>query len=831
MKRMNHPVYCRLYSGKTRHTDLMKKLSIPIFLFIVFTFSSSGFLLGQTSDTINNQVPGPSPQDDSLTEARLEPTAITDAFVLSNSLLLDAGKKHFDEEAIGRYREEVDTLFSSIDHFLGDSSIIAKNGVSLRELDVITQQAVFYQGEMSSLQQRLSGAADRLNESILQLKANKNDWESILEQPDDEEIPNERIARIRSTIHRLDSVNMLLQEDLQKILRQEDRITDKISAIEQLQAWVEDEREMIGERFLKRELPALYESKIGASESGLIKKHLDQIKKSFRTDLEIARVKYGRKIFWITIFLLSSIVLAFWFRKNYLSVISDRFRLTKLQEALIHSPLVTALFVSGLLIRLSMPGLPHTFAALNLMVMMIPMLIIIIRYFGKKIRTWIILLSILCGLTYFYQLSYNPDILLRWILLGFSFSGLGLFIWLIVKKPVAEQLGRNLLYKLLRVMLVVFILLQIVAVFANILGAFSLAEFFTIITIQIVLLAFGVEVATGIADTLVFLLLASNSMQKFNLIRDQINYILKKTSNLVRLLLWGLFFTITLEIFRVKDAFFSWGNGLFTNGIKIGEVEISLGSVAIFIFVIWLSIVLTRIIRHILEKDVFPRVETRKGIPSTVILLLKIVLISSGFFLAAAAAGIKLSNLSIVLGAFSVGIGFGLQNIFNNMVSGLILALERPIKVGDVVQVGELLGSVRTIGLRSSNVKSFDGAEVIVPNGNLISKEMINWTLSDSNRRMDIRVGVAYGSDTDEVLRILEELAREHPHVNQDHPPKAYFTSFGDSALEFRLLAWTTIDERLSVESDLNGAINKALKKASIEIPFPQRDIHIRSDQ
>ena len=237
----------------------------------------------------------------------------------------------------------------------------------------------------------------------------------------------------------------------------------------------------------------------------------------------------------------------------------------------------------------------------------------------------------------------------------------------------------------------------------------------------------------------------------------------------------------------------------------------------------------SRILRHILEKDVFPRVETRRGVSTTVTLLLRIVLVSSGFFLAAAAAGIKLSNLSIVLGAFSVGIGFGLQNIFNNMVSGLILAIERPIKVGDVVQVGELIGSVRSIGLRSSNVKSVDGAEVIVPNGNLISNEMINWTLSDSNRRMDIRVGVAYGSDTDAVLKILKDIALEHPKVDKIPPPKAYFTAFGDSSLDFRLLAWTHIDQRLDVESDLNGSINKALNKAGIEIPFPQRDLHIRS--
>jgi len=190
----------------------------------------------------------------------------------------------------------------------------------------------------------------------------------------------------------------------------------------------------------------------------------------------------------------------------------------------------------------------------------------------------------------------------------------------------------------------------------------------------------------------------------------------------------------------------------------------------------------------------------------------------------------ELTNISIILGAFSVGIGFGLQNIFNNMVSGLILAFERPIKVGDIVQVGELMGTVKSIGLRSSNVRSFDGAEVIVPNGNLISNQMINWTKSDSLRRMDIRVGVAYGTDPEAVLKLMEETTVDYTEVRKHPAPKAYFLGFGESALDFRLLAWVHLDIRLEVESQLKVDINRRLKEAGIEIPFPQRDLHIRSD-
>jgi small-conductance mechanosensitive channel len=280
----------------------------------------------------------------------------------------------------------------------------------------------------------------------------------------------------------------------------------------------------------------------------------------------------------------------------------------------------------------------------------------------------------------------------------------------------------------------------------------------------------------------------------------------------------------------VKDAVYEWGRRVLTEGKNFWNIDFTLANILIFFFMIWLSIVITRIITRILQKDVFSRVSTAKGVPDTINLLLKIALITGGFFLAAGAAGMKLTNLSIILGAFSVGIGFGLQNIFNNMVSGLILAFERPIKVGDVVQVGELMGTVMSIGLRSSTVRSFDGAEVIVPNGNLISDQMINWTKSDSNRRMDIRVGVAYGTDPEAVLKLMEDTAAEFPEVWTDPPPRAYFLEFGDSSLNFRLLAWSALEIRLELESKMLVAINRKLKEAGIEIPFPQRDLHIRSD-
>jgi small-conductance mechanosensitive channel len=201
-----------------------------------------------------------------------------------------------------------------------------------------------------------------------------------------------------------------------------------------------------------------------------------------------------------------------------------------------------------------------------------------------------------------------------------------------------------------------------------------------------------------------------------------------------------------------------------------------------------------------------------------------------GFLAAIAAAGIDLSGFALLGGALGVGIGFGLQNVVNNFVSGLILLITRPIKTGDTIEIGELLGEVRQIGIRASTVRTWQGAEVIVPNSNLISQPVINWTLSDRNRRIEVDVGVAYGTDPERVLKLLVDVAEQEDRILERPAPSALFVQFGDSSLDFRLRAWTArADEWMGIRSDLNVAICRALGEAEIEIPFPQRDLHLRS--
>lgn len=231
-----------------------------------------------------------------------------------------------------------------------------------------------------------------------------------------------------------------------------------------------------------------------------------------------------------------------------------------------------------------------------------------------------------------------------------------------------------------------------------------------------------------------------------------------------------------------------------------------------------------------LKDEVLVKADLGRGFPETISMLVKYVIVGIGYFVAITSLGFEMSQLTIIFGALSVGIGFGLQNIFNNLVSGLILIFSRPIRIDDTIEISNMIGRVNSIGIRSSNVRTFDGAEVIIPNGNLISNEVINWTLSDQKRRINVMVGVAYGSDVRQVSDLLKTILKENDQVMKFPDPLILFDEFADSSLNFKLLFWTAnIGDWMQVKSDVLFDINDVFTKENIEIPFPQRDIHMRS--
>ncbi|MGR9046576.1 MAG: DUF3772 domain-containing protein [Gammaproteobacteria bacterium] len=295
-------------------------------------------------------------------------------------------------------------------------------------------------------------------------------------------------------------------------------------------------------------------------------------------------------------------------------------------------------------------------------------------------------------------------------------------------------------------------------------------------------------------------------------------------------------FNLVIFLCAVLTFLIIWGAGgedlnewLYTAlfGFKVAGVTVSIATLFLAIVLFSGILLLTRLLQRFLEHRILPRTRMDFGIQNSIRAAVGYI----GFIIAAVFAistlGIDLTKLAIIAGALSVGIGFGLQNIVNNFVSGLILLIERPIKVGDWVVVGDKQGYVRNIKVRATEIQTFDRASVFIPNSDLISHPLLNWTHADKTGRVIVPVGVAYGTDTRRVREILLEVAAAHDLVFSSPAPSVLFKGFGDSCLNFELRAFVLdVDKVVAVSSELCFQIDAAFRQEGIEIPFPQQDIH-----
>lgn len=275
----------------------------------------------------------------------------------------------------------------------------------------------------------------------------------------------------------------------------------------------------------------------------------------------------------------------------------------------------------------------------------------------------------------------------------------------------------------------------------------------------------------------------------------------------------------------------SFGKAVLNAKLERGGLSITPGAIIEFILTVWAAFLLSAFIRFVLREDVYPRLQIPKGNSYAVSSLLHYIILAIGFTVAVAAIGVNLTKLTVLTGAFGIGLGFGLQGVVNNFVSGLILLFERPIHVGDTVEVATVVGNVRRIGIRASTVETVHGASVIVPNSQMVTDAVVNWTLNNRLRRIDLPVGVSYGAMPEKVIQTLENVALANPNIMRHPPPLALMIGYGDSAINFELRAWTDqFDNWPRIRSELAIAVYHAVTAAGMTFPFPQREVRLLQD-
>ena len=365
---------------------------------------------------------------------------------------------------------------------------------------------------------------------------------------------------------------------------------------------------------------------------------------------------------------------------------------------------------------------------------------------------------------------------------------------------------------------------------ANVIGNVTLAAALTGGVINSGYAGLAIYAAAGVLRALLVQLTTSRkATQSYEEAQRRLDFA-QGLTQLLRAIAFVTWLVLTLAGFRVLRPVADALRGVLDHPVAIGSVSVTLGGLLLFVACVVASFWVANAVRFVLRDEVLPHLTLPRGTANSIATLSYYGVVLVGLLVAMLVAGLEASQLTIVLGALGVGVGFGLQNVVNNFFSGLILMFERPIQPGDTVAISGVEGTVREIAMRATRVRTFDGADVFVPNGALLSANLTNWTLADVHRRFDVTTGVAYGSDMPKVFAVLMQAARTTAGVASTPEPLAIFTGFGNSSLDFMLRVWTHDNANwIAIRGALSLAVHDGLVNAGIEIPFPQRDLHLRS--
>ncbi len=356
----------------------------------------------------------------------------------------------------------------------------------------------------------------------------------------------------------------------------------------------------------------------------------------------------------------------------------------------------------------------------------------------------------------------------------------------------------------------------VAALTSNAWGYVQLGVLLGVGTLRSAYLALCLYALRRILEGLVLISLRTRPLVDSHIVRQHGDVIQRQTLGLLRgagILAWALY---TLSVFQLRIPLTAQAHRVLGFALRVGTVELSLGGLLSFGIALWLSILVSRLARFVLDEEVYERFTLAPGVPYAISTTINYLILLVGFLVALGALGVDLTKITVVAGAFSVGLGFGLQNVINNFVSGIILLFERPVKVGDLIQIGDNVGEVRRIGIRASVVRTREGSDIILPNGNLISNQVTNWTYSDQRGSVEVTLNVAHGPDRRRVMTLLKEAAAAALEKAQ---PEVYVTAVNAASTSFVIRAWTTYTgDNLRTRSDLSLALTEALDREQFSL-------------
>ncbi len=701
---------------------------------------------------------------------------------------------------------------------------------SLRTLNNTQKEWLTYKEKLNNWKDKFNNRLLELDNNLFELQVLLASWRKTRKEAQKSTVPADVLQTLQEFITSAERLERQLVSRQNNILRKQNGLTEISFLIDDVLTFIENESMNIRSEFFRQDSPPIWRA---ADSSAKVSTSISQIKNTFNSNVRSLNVFYNNNksnfVLHLIIFIL--LWLLYFFLQRQARKVSaeqekDEF---KSSVEVISNHGLSALVISLFLSIWIYPALVAPISDFMQFIYLLIAIYILPKYIDKRLRKilWAILILFIINEMQYWMLG--KEFLPRIILMIEGLFAAWILYQIITKEsPVMSQAKyRN--WGIILYIVPVFYLFLAVSIIGNITGFVDLSLLLNSTAVNGIFNLVILIVTILVLNRTVHILLNTPFLQASFTILNHKDTIEKRSRQLIYFFGFLIWLRSLLRTMGVYDLINEWFLEAIQTTWKVGTTTIELSNIINFILVIIVTIIAYRLVRLILKEDVFPRVTLPRGVPGAISMVVTYFIVGYGFFVAIVAAGVDLGQFGLIAGALGVGIGFGLQGIVANFIAGLVLAFERPIQVGDEIQLTTVMGVVTSIGVRSTTIRTYDGSEVIVPNSDLITKDVTNWTLSDRKKRRDIFVNVAYGTKPQQVIELMKRVAGEHPDVLKVPAPWALFEGFGDNSLNFRVRIWTTMDTGLTVKSEVAMKIYEALEAEGIQVPFPQRDLHIKS--
>ncbi len=407
----------------------------------------------------------------------------------------------------------------------------------------------------------------------------------------------------------------------------------------------------------------------------------------------------------------------------------------------------------------------------------------------------------------------------RWLFCLEMAGAIGVFLFLNRLRRDNDPATRKALGPWIRALFALAVAVLAAALGANVLGFVRLGTLLGTSALQSAYTAVFLYALLRVLDGLTVITLRVRPVSASRIAQTHRDQVQAQVYTVFRLGAVFLWLRYTLEQFQSSTRVYDGIEGVLAAKLPLGSFSLTLGQVLGFAAALWFSSLVSRLVRFFLNEEVYERVQLAPGLPYAISTMINYAVLLVGFIVAIGLLGVPLERFTIVASAFSVGLGFGLQNIINNFVSGIILLFERPVKVGDVIQFGDAIGEVRRIGIRASIIRTREGSDIILPNGNLISNQVTNWTYSDRRRAVEVALNIAAGPDPNHVVQLLKTAATTEPSTEDQPAPEVYITGISAAGYSVIVRAWThRYEDWIAVRSELNVTLLGVLARENVKL-------------